>query len=564
MSKIFFTTFILLLILTQFQIKCEEEEENNTISNETHTRNDIDDDDLDTPDFFTEDDSIDSIVQLSDANFSSFLKSEKEVYLFFYTPWCGYCHKFKPEVLKAADFVKNETKFDLKFAFVNAVKNSKIVEKFGVERYPTLYLFVNDKKYEYDSRRKVSDLMKFYERMKNGAILNVKKLVEIEKLQKKNPFLFISTIKDQNNSKLYESFNYYATKNMKYDFIDCTSDECIKKYGTDDIILLKSFDEKINSFNKDYLPIMTKDNTTETLNLLKKFYSTFGVEAGVELLFEDNILDLFENNKKAFFYFRDSSNKTQTSKDIYFKEFGIKLRNKNILTYVADIKGDEDSVNINIARMFLIESSKMPIIYFYDNPQKGKEEEILTTYRKNNVNINEINLEYLFKFYSDIKEGKILRDLASGPIPQEKEENGYKILIGYNYDEEVMKEKRNVALLFVGINFEVCQMYIEFFGILAQKYKDKDDIVFGVMDVTKNEPRDIIIEDNDILPLVYLSINDNKERRKIKFKPDDIEKVRENDIEKFIADNLGWKIEEEKKNDEKKEKVEKNNGNEEL
>ena len=73
MSKIFFTTFILLLILTQFQIKCEEEEENNTISNETHTRNDIDDDDLDTPDFFTEDDSIDSIEQLSDANFSSFL-----------------------------------------------------------------------------------------------------------------------------------------------------------------------------------------------------------------------------------------------------------------------------------------------------------------------------------------------------------------------------------------------------------------------------------------------------------------------------------------------------------
>ena len=125
MSKIFFATFILLLILSQFQIKCEEEE-NNTTSNETRTQKDIDDEDLDTPDFFTEDDSIDSIVQLSDANISSFLKAEKEVYLFFYTPWCGFCHKFKPEVLKAADFVKNETKLNLKFAFVNEIGRAHV------------------------------------------------------------------------------------------------------------------------------------------------------------------------------------------------------------------------------------------------------------------------------------------------------------------------------------------------------------------------------------------------------------------------------------------------------
>ena len=567
MSKILLSSFVILLMITHFQIKCEEEEKSNTTLNETEMQYDQDDD-FETPNFFEEDENIDSIVQLSKANISSYLKQEKEVYLFFYSPWSKYCRSYKPELLKAADIIKKENKYNLKFAFVNGALNDELVKEYDIDSFPSLLLFLNDKRYNYTSRRKHKDVLKYYERMKNGEVISVRKIEEVEKLQKNNPFLLISTIKDQNNSKLYESFKAYATKNMKYDFVDCSSDECIKKYGANDILLFKTFDEKINSYNKDFLPLISKDNITQTFNLVKQFFSVFGVEAGVELVEEEDIFPLFENNKKGFFYFRDSSNKAQTSKDIVFKEFGLKLRNKNIYTIVADIKGDDDSVAIQFANSFLIGSSKLPVIFFYNVPLEGKEDEVLRTFRKTNVNENEITLDYLFKFYSDIKEGKVLRDLKSEPIPQEKEENGVKVIVGQNYDDEVIKEKRNVAIVFVGMNIEVSQMYLEFFEILAKKYKDKDDIVFAFMDATRNEPRDVVFEDTDMFPLVYLSIpNDNKERKKIKFKPEDIESVRENDIEKFIADNLGWKIEEVKKNEEKKEenkKNEKNNGNEDL
>ena len=560
--KRLFPIFIIFFTFINIKINCNVLENNITL-NTTETNETFENEEFEFPKFFTPDDNLNSIIILSDGNYTSYFESEEEIYLFFYLPECQHCHNFKPEFIKTADYA-NKKKLGVKFCFIDATLNPKMKEEYNVENFPTVFLVLNKTKYEYKAVRNEKYLIRFYERMKNGPIKNLKTLDEIIKLQKENPFLFISTIKDKENSKLYGSFKEYSTQIMKYEFVDCISEECFQKFATDDLILMKNFDEKVNSYKKDFEPLIKNDNITNPEILISKFYGMFGVECGAQLIDDENILDVFLNNKKVLFYFRDGFDIKQTSKDIIFKELGQKVRNKNIYTLVSDVKG-VNVINEKVASVFLIQPYDLPAFFFYDLPEDGNEQ-MAKSYRKNKVNLDDITLDNLLKFLEDIKTGKIKRDLFSEPFPINKEINGLKIFIGHTYDEEVIEEKRNVAILLVGADFENGQKYLGFFEILAAKYKNNTDIVFGFLDMTQNEPRDIEINPADGgKPMVYLYTNAMKEKKVIKFESKiAVENVTEVDIDKFIVSNLGWKYEEEKKDESDKDKNKKNKVNEEL
>jgi protein disulfide-isomerase-like protein len=80
--------------------------------------------------------------------------------LFFHATWCGHCKKFMPTFDKFAKAINggklNIVKFD-------SDKDKSVVEKFGVQGFPTLMLhdpksksFIN-----YTGDRSITDLVKF-------------------------------------------------------------------------------------------------------------------------------------------------------------------------------------------------------------------------------------------------------------------------------------------------------------------------------------------------------------------------------------------------------------------
>ena len=67
-----------------------------------------------------------NIIPLTDANYTDFMKENKQVLILFYAPWCGHCKAFAPEYSKIADTIK-EQGIKVVTARVNAEENDSYV-----------------------------------------------------------------------------------------------------------------------------------------------------------------------------------------------------------------------------------------------------------------------------------------------------------------------------------------------------------------------------------------------------------------------------------------------------
>ena len=76
-----------------------------------------------------------NIIQLSDNNFSEFIK-DKDVFVTFYAPWCGHCNSMKEAYFATAQNLKDES-FPVVMAAVDAAQNVDLSKREKVGGYPT-------------------------------------------------------------------------------------------------------------------------------------------------------------------------------------------------------------------------------------------------------------------------------------------------------------------------------------------------------------------------------------------------------------------------------------------
>ena len=88
--------------------------------------------------------------ELNDNNFSEKIKSGLKL-VEFYTDWCGYCKKQKPEL---------ESMEKVWIGQVNAEKAGKIASKYRVNAFPTFLLFKDGEEIErFSGMRSKEELM---------------------------------------------------------------------------------------------------------------------------------------------------------------------------------------------------------------------------------------------------------------------------------------------------------------------------------------------------------------------------------------------------------------------
>jgi thiol-disulfide isomerase/thioredoxin len=82
---------------------------------------------------------------------------------YFYTTWCPYCVKARPEWDKFKNYWNNKKKngYVLLFSEIDCDKNESLASKYEVETYPTIKLIKDEKIYDYDAKPNLENLNKF-------------------------------------------------------------------------------------------------------------------------------------------------------------------------------------------------------------------------------------------------------------------------------------------------------------------------------------------------------------------------------------------------------------------
>lgn len=93
----------------------------------------------------------DHVLVLTTENFTEHVSSSELTLVEFYAPWCGHCKKLAPDYARAAKELN--LKHGISLANVDATEQVSLAKQFGVDGYPTLFLFRHGKEYAYNGPR---------------------------------------------------------------------------------------------------------------------------------------------------------------------------------------------------------------------------------------------------------------------------------------------------------------------------------------------------------------------------------------------------------------------------
>ena len=465
-----------------------------------------------------------NIEYYDDTNYTLIFNKTDPTFILFYTPTCHYCYKFIPIFIETADYCK-ENKMEANFIRIDSFASPNATEEFEAMEYPSIFFVYKEEKYKYEGMASKEAMLSFMEKKQNDDVFVIKKLKEIKEYLNKKDLVLMSTLTNK-TSDLYDSFLFLAKNTISLEFVSCETKECIKKYG-EDIILFKTFDEKENSFMKDYYII----NKEIELNSVYDFVSIFSIETG-GFLGPHEIDSLIHYNKQALIYVRNNmdENNKKNKYDPLFKNLGKELRFNDTYVFVSDMG---ESTGTNIGEAFSIVREELPGIFFYQQ-NTGDPLANVKIYSKRNINMEKESIESVKNFINDVKNGKIKRDLYSEPSSESGMEDGIRRVVGKTFDRDVVNEEKNVFLAVIEDEdyMEEEQKFLRMLKKLCKNYENKN-IIFAYINIGRNEPRDLDIRGLPY-PIGFLYTNSLKKKDIIKFVPKNYKDISEKEVENFI------------------------------
>jgi protein disulfide isomerase len=122
------------------------------------------------------------VVELTDDNFETYLKSSPVMMVKFFAPWCGHCKAFAPEYERAAKMIKEQGK-QYVLANLDATVHKKAAESYKIQGFPTIKLFINGKPIDFDGERKAEAVITFIDKKTSPPSQELKEVAAVEKVK---------------------------------------------------------------------------------------------------------------------------------------------------------------------------------------------------------------------------------------------------------------------------------------------------------------------------------------------------------------------------------------------
>ena len=194
--------------------------------------------------FFCDDDEFPlekDVIILTDSNFDKAVEKYEYLLVLFKTPECEPCEKFYLEYEKAATVLRKE---NLYLAKVDASVENNLAEKFTIQEFPAVRLFIKEEIIYYTGGKNDSEIINWMRKQSGPDTKDLQSVEEVEKFRKDNDVVLIYFGSDKHDIAV---FTRVARKNKDIPFAIVESKDTIKKFTKPQtIVLFKHFDEKRN------------------------------------------------------------------------------------------------------------------------------------------------------------------------------------------------------------------------------------------------------------------------------------------------------------------------------
>ena len=450
------------------------------------------------------------VIILTDATFDKAVEKYEYLLVLFYAPWCGHCKKFHPEYEKAATVLRKE---NLYLAKVDATVEKKLAEKFEIQGFPTVKLFIKGQAIEYTGGRRESEVINWMRKKTGPATKALKTVEEVEKFQKDNDVVLVYF---GSNKADIEEFTKVARKNEDFPFGVVEAEDVIKKFskaGT--IVLFKNFDEG----KRELTEIKEK--------AIDEFIDKFS--APKVMKFDEKAAQIiFGKALPAIMLYASEKSEKWGEYEKLMKSVSDKLNGK-LKVVLTDIK---EGMAARLAEYIGIKESDLPSVRIADTRADLK---------KYNME-GEINEKNILQFVEDWENKKLKPHLKTAEEPKENNGDVF-VVVGKTFEKEVINNDKDVMLLFYAPWCGHCKALHPKYEEVAKKLKEKNPkLVLAKIDATENEVESVNISG---FPTVKFYPGNKKDKAPLDYNGD----RSVDDIIKFIKTNAATPIvyEEEKK-----------------
>jgi protein disulfide-isomerase A1 len=403
------------------------------------------------------------VLILDESNFDEAITTYKYLLVKFYAPNCIHCKNLAPEYIKAAQTLRNNDP-EVYLAKVDATKNKNLGNRFNIQGFPTLKLFMNGTPIEYDGGRKECDIVNWMVKKTGPSVKFLNSVQDVEKLISTNEAVVI--LFDEAN----ETFTKVADSFDGIVFATCSSIECIGHWMVNkgNISLFKKFDEGRNDYSGtqsiEYLTEWVKVNATPS-----------------SMSFDEKSAQIvFGKNTPAIFLYRDKTSEKAKQLETIFKTAAHQLKG-TLQFIITDIK---DGLETRLAEYIGIKSSDLPTVRIHDTRQDLK---------KYNLE-GEISVESVLKFINDWEKGNLKPHLKSEEIPTSQDEAVY-VLVGKSFEKVVMDPQNDVLVEFYAPWCKHCKDLAPIYETVAKDYLyRRRNLIIAKIDATANEVENVNIQ----------------------------------------------------------------------
>ena len=377
-----------------------------------------------TNDTFTHFDDNAGIITLTSANYDALTTASNQIVLVeYYVPWEGKHHLLEHELVRTVYELKSHN-IDIKVAQIDLSIHTDIEQRVAYDQYPSLIVFYKGMNIGFKRERTFTDIYAYLTTnviYGNSIIVNnMKQLVNT--LMQYNRTL-ISTI-HPSFAVAYDNFHKFCLKYFLIQCIQCYTNECVSKFGSNSVVLYRSF----------ATPIKVLRDIIITYDELCSFVFEYAIEKG-------GVMDAFgrqvalKSMRPCVFLFNDKPN---TYVDMVFKEVANEFNNE-ILFYNVDTNDSE--VFLSMLAFFRISLFDIPCIHII-NFVDGRFDKF-KKYRLNISKFESLTYDTLYTFVSSFmnKQLELTRGNVVKNVFEIKESEFYNI---------VMQSKENYFVLFYG------------------------------------------------------------------------------------------------------------------